>query len=1038
MDPSIPATISYRLISANNFPMLAREILPVLNQHLGFKLTLIEDIQAHFDDPNRYPDSYREVMTLEEEMAGSMYSKHAFSDQDGRLVGLNLFGCEVGDEQVKFFNDPDIVPYFEPLLSLNLSQTSITRFALSEALPSLVYAAFNECKNLERFTCAKGLSNLARLEITETAIKRLQIPEGYTRLYYLDLASNTKLEAFRFADSCPSLQLLFLRGTAITSFTLPEGFEELVHLYLNNNQLTELTLNSKLPKLSTLQLRDNNLSNIAEQVLTLSPNLDSLFVGNNPLPEELSFRLENISDQNHLSHVKAYFAQRKIGTPQPNNECKVLLIGNGKAGKSAIVNRIVNDDFDPDWNSTHGISLFRKELGSYLINIWDFGGQDIYHATHRLFMQKNAIYILAWSLETEKYFTPHKIPQSDGSVVIRNYKNYGLRYWLEYAKHLGKGSPMNVVQTKIGADEIVDKSKLAASYRDDFEPEMSFHAVESSEDDPFESGYENLLKDLQAQVVYLKRDHTTLAEPLHKIREFLREKQEAGDKIMEYAVYEKQALEFKVQDPRGTLETWLYKSGIVYYKPGRFQDKIILNQGWAIEAIYTLFNRSKNIPYEIEARKGIFDGAFLQNLWSPKYPDPDDHELFINFMKSCDLCFEIEGEEKYSSFKDRVFMAPQLVQRRRPEFIDDFWEERDTLHYRFYDDFIHEGIIHSFITQTAYLAKLREIWRVGIQIREGKQYACIEAGKNEIRIRLTLNAQPLLQKIRNSLRKLQGEAGKEEISRDGIHFDALKADSFIWPGAEREGGISRKDFLPEPERGFYLSEEASTPHESAFKSSEPLKASETDKSFVEEAQNQEVGTKLREDAPRKTILFASAHPRKTERMAIDYELRQLIDELIKGKARDHFEFLHPTMALDKSNFLRIEDHKPFILHFSGHGGPEGILIQDGHNNPLPLSNDFLDYFFKDLRGITELVVLNSCLSENQSQIIAQHIPYVVGTNQKVRDKDAIAFSEGLYNGLGEGKDIPSAIKRGLKSVAVGNFQAKEVFQAWYKGELIHF
>ena len=150
----------------------------------------------------------------------------------------------------------------------------------------------------------------------------------------------------------------------------------------------------------------------------------------------------------------------KLVICQPNDECKVLLIGNGKAGKSAIVNRLVNNDFDPEWNSTHGISLFRKRLADYMINYWDFGGQDLYHATHRLFMQKNAVYILAWSLETEKDYTPHKIEIEKDVFVERRYKNYSLRYWLEYAKYLGKDSPMNVVQTKTGIEPVKDKSRL--------------------------------------------------------------------------------------------------------------------------------------------------------------------------------------------------------------------------------------------------------------------------------------------------------------------------------------------------------------------------------------------------------------------------------------------------------------------------------------------------------------------------------------------------------------------------------------------------
>ena len=117
-------------------------------------------------------------------------------------------------------------------------------------------------------------------------------------------------------------------------------------------------------------------------------------------------------------------------------------------------------------------------------------------------------------------------------------------------------------------------------------------------------------------------------------------------------------------------------------------------------------------------------------------------------MKSCDLCFEIETEREHSHFRDRLFMAPQLLEKARPESIDDFWEGRKSIYYRYSHDFIHEGIIHSFITQTAYLAKLREIWRIGIQIKEEAHFAFVEAGKNVINIRVTSNGYGLLQKIR--------------------------------------------------------------------------------------------------------------------------------------------------------------------------------------------------------------------------------------------------------------------------------------------------
>ncbi|TAE51933.1 MAG: hypothetical protein EAZ89_09375, partial [Bacteroidetes bacterium] len=124
---------------------------------------------------------------------------------------------------------------------------------------------------------------------------------------------------------------------------------------------------------------------------------------------------------------------------------------------------------------------------------------------------------------------------------------------------------------------------------------------------------------------------------------------------------------------------------------------------------------------------------------------------------------------------------------------------------------------------------------------------------------------------------------------------------------------------------------------------------------------------------------------------------------------------------------------PSIIHFSGHGNAEGICIQDGQNQIKIIRNEILGPFFKSLSGVTELVVLNSCLSSAQAEIIAEFIPFVVGTKVKIQDELAIAFSSGLYNGLGEGLGLRDAIERGRWSVGIESPAAMEYYEAWENG-----
>jgi hypothetical protein len=1016
-----------------------------LEQQLGFELKHIDGVEAYMQ--KKYPPSYLQLMTPAEEMVGSVHSRTAFTEGE-KLVGLNLFGCEVKDKELAFFRDPSFQDKLKHLMAINLVKTQITQFTLAKSMPELVFVTLNENEQLERVKCEAGLGKLARLEISETSIKRFQIPKGYDRLYYLDLSDNKKLERFQFAEGgCAFLQVLLIRGTALTSFTLPEGFPELVHLFLNDNQLEEVHIRSQLPKLSCLQLRNNSLKQVDENILKLAPKLDSWFMGDNELPEELSFQMAEMKDQDHLPIIKEYFEQRKSGI-EKNNEVKVLLIGNGKAGKSAIVNRIVNDNFDEEWDTTHGVSLLPKDLGPYRLNFWDFGGQDIYHATHRLFMQKNAVYILAWSQGTEKSVTPSGIyiTRPDGSVTEKMYPNKDLRYWLEYAHHLGEDSPMHVVQTKVGmpGNTIEEKPDLEAEYQDTFQPKISFHHVESSDDDPFDNGYDQLLKSLEHSVGHIKQgDSDDIAKSLYDIRKYLRDQQEAGVKTLPLKTYLEKAEELGVLSPQKMLETWLFKSGVVYYQPGRFNDEIILDQGWAIKAIYTLFDRKKGIPYQLEASKGIFNGAFVQDIWREEgFPDQDTHELFISFMKSCDLCFEVEKQEKRVDFRERVFMIPQLLENERPSAIDDFWEGRQALYYSFTDRFIHEGVIHSFVSKTAYLAKLREIWKLGIQIKDGTQYAQIEAGKNEIRIRLTPNAEPLLFRIRELLRDLQGGKGQESISRDGKTFEPLET---FMPSEEGEQPSLRSLLSRKQQLDKSSSVPPTADPSPAFTKGESLKIeSPQDEAFLEEKISELLGKHIRaghvDDASfeKHGILFLAANPHDTDLVQTRKELDLAIGKLGRGGKDNLYHFEKPIFAATILELILALKCKPRVLHFSGHGLEEGIILHSETEQAEPLPISAVPRVFKNLKGVTEIVILNACYSQAQAKAISELGFYVIGTNYAVKDDAAISFTSGFYSALGQGESFEDCYNDALAVVMTRHPSQAHIFEAWHNGQQLNW
>ena len=94
--------------------------------------------------------------------------------------------------------------------------------------------------------------------------------------------------------------------------------------------------------------------------------------------------------------------------------CKVVLLGESGVGKTAIINRFMNDVFDEGGISTTGASYTDKimqfpEFGKSLkFEIWDTAGQEKYRALTKIFYKDAAIAILVYDITNKKSFDEMK------------------------------------------------------------------------------------------------------------------------------------------------------------------------------------------------------------------------------------------------------------------------------------------------------------------------------------------------------------------------------------------------------------------------------------------------------------------------------------------------------------------------------------------------------------------------------------------------------------------------------------------------------
>lgn len=172
----------------------------------------------------------------------------------------------------------------------------------------------------------------------------------------------------------------------------------------------------------------------------------------------------------------------------------------------------------------------------------------------------------------------------------------------------------------------------------------------------------------------------------------------------------------------------------------------------------------------------------------------------------------------------------------------------------------------------------------------------------------------------------------------------------------------------------------------------------------------------------KIILVMAANPRGTNPLRLDEEVRQIEEAIQISPYRERFK-VKSQWAVRSDDIRRsLLALRPQILHFSGHGGGEQglVFVKDAAisnpTNDCLVSGEALANLFKHFKEQLDCVVLNACYSEVQANAICQHINYVIGMTENIKDVSAIKFSVGFYDALGAGESVDSAYELGCNAI----------------------
>lgn len=162
------------------------------------------------------------------------------------------------------------------------------------------------------------------------------------------------------------------------------------------------------------------------------------------------------------------------------------------------------------------------------------------------------------------------------------------------------------------------------------------------------------------------------------------------------------------------------------------------------------------------------------------------------------------------------------------------------------------------------------------------------------------------------------------------------------------------------------------------------------------------------------ILFMASNPKGGSPLKLGNEFRAINEKIRSAKYRDFLE-LESVWAVRADDLIQaLNEYKPVIVHFSGHGGPSDKIFLTDSMGLLPhaVNSQSLKALFKCLKDNIRVVVLNACYSKVLAEPITEIIDCAIGMKTEIGDKSAMVFAASFYQAIGFGRSVQEAFEQG--------------------------
>lgn len=639
-------------------------------------------------------------------------------NKTGEINGLNLAECEI--DSVSPLQDFLMLEY------LNLTNNRVADVSSLSKLTNLKYLFLggNQIKELTpiaklselrtlivwgnplyEITCFHELPNLEEFYCQKIGIKDLTFVKKFRNLIRL-VASGNVVEDIRFLQELKKIRYIDLENNQIQDISPLDKLESFVHVFLAHNLVRNISrsiaekfgwlantrrpisLRFDVPKNFNLSIDDNKLEYPPQSVLDLGA--------------------ETVRDY--------YETSEKFGHA-PLSEGRIIVIGDGSAGKSSLIERILYDTFEQGKNQTNGIKIQQLDLQhqdgrKLLFHIWDFGGQEIQHAVHKFFFTEGCLYIL----------------------VLDNRKEEEPEYWLQQIESLGGSAPVLVVFNKHddNANEIADRKFLKEKYSNI----IGFFNTSCKTG----SGIEHLKEQLYIEVVKLPTVDEQFPNNWFQIKKLIEQCTSGEQHYLDFQRYkgicEKNNASSE-QTQKLLLKYFTTIGAVTWFGDTYLNFLHVLSPAWITQGVYKIITAKRTS--ELQGKINISDFEFLLSPIGEKdyIYDKTHYGYILSMMKKFDLCYT--PDDKQILIPSAFGKVPKI------EYADFRGSEIRTYILQF-KDYMPLALIHRFIAKRLPDSYDNNYWYSGIVLVDNKSnsLAMIHADKEAKRIYVRIKGEAKL------------------------------------------------------------------------------------------------------------------------------------------------------------------------------------------------------------------------------------------------------------------------------------------------------